>query len=513
VKLALFGLILMFAGMRQNPASVSGYVLEATTSRPIAGATVSIHTRLQNPLTAKTEADGSFRFDSVPPGAHGISASKDGYVSFADRYAGRQMTFSVGEHRTDVVLRLQGTGTLSGRVLDSNGRPVVQASVRVFRFVYHDVQREPSGVALISDRATNDRGEFRVFDIPSGQYLLLATPKPIEPDSVGAALYPGVREIARAEPIEVRAEQETRLRDLTMPLPMRGAIRLRVINATGRSLPARVNIGVAGTDTFLAVLERPGRTPDIREFKPSLIGSYVFHAAFQTATGNIAGYAKVEYSGADVDAEFVLGKLDGQIKGRALLERPDGSTQPLAGAEMEFYGMSAESAFSKPDGTFTIGGLLKGPFRFSGSFEMPKGYYVASVRERDRDLLRESLVVVENTPEVEVRVRVDGGLLEGKVTDSRLRIVPEGVVALIPQAVLETRSDRHNTYRIGRTDATGAFELRDIIPGEYLIYAWSSVPEGAMMDPWFMERYKGKGLPVKVEGNGRLKMDLTILDE
>jgi hypothetical protein len=512
----VLGWILMFAGMRQNPASVSGYVLEATTSRPIAGATVSIHTPLQDdPLTAKTEADGSFRFESIPPGNHGIGASKDGYVSFADRYTGRRLAFAAGERRTDVVLRLQGTGTLSGRVLDSNGRPVVQANVRVFRFVYRDVQTEPSGIATVSSWTTNDRGEYRVFDIPSGRYLVLATPKPTEPDSVGAVLYPGVREIARAEPIEVRAEQETRLRDLTMPPPLRGVIRLRVINATGRSLPARVNIGVtgAGADTFLAVSERPGRTPDVREFKPSLVGAYVFHTAFQTAAGNMAGYARVEYSGGDVDAEFVLGKLDGQIKGRALLERPDGSVQPLAGAELEFYGMSAESAFSKQDGTFVIGGLLKGPFRFSGSFEMPKGYYVASVRERDRDLLRESLLVVENSPEVEVRVRADGGLLEGKVTDSRLRIAPEAVVALIPQSLLETRSDRHNTYRIERATATGAFELRDIIPGEYLVYAWSSIPEDAVMDPWFMERYKGKGLPVKVGGDGRLKMDLTILDE
>jgi hypothetical protein len=39
------------------------------------------------------------------------------------------------------------------------------------------------------------------------------------------------------------------------------------------------------------------------------------------------------------------------------------------------------------------------------------------------------------------------------------------------------------------------------------------VPDGAVMDPLFMARYKGKGLPVKVEGNARLKMDLTILDE
>jgi hypothetical protein len=511
MKLALFGLMLLFAGMRQNPVSVSGYVLEATTSRPIAGATVSIFTRPLEAVTAKTEADGSFRFASVPVGAYSISASKDGFVSFAGRNGTRRMAFAAGEALTDVVLRLYGTGTLVGRVFDSNGRPAVQATVRVIRLAHQDVQPEASGGATVGSWTTNDRGEYRVFDIPAGQYFVHASPAPTAPDSAGTVLYPGVRELARAEPVEVRADQETRLRDLTMPLPMRGVIRLRVINATGGSVPARLGISVTGS--LVNVQESPGRTADIREFKPALVGTYVFHTAFQTAGVNVAGYASVEYSGADVDADFVLGKLDGQIKGRVLLERPDGSTQPLAGAEIEFYGMSAESAFSKADGTFTIGGLLKGPFRFSGWFEMPKGYYVASVRERDRDLLRESLMVVENTPEVEVRVRADGGLLEGKVTDSRLRVSPEAVVALIPQSLLETRSDRYNTYRIGSVGPTGTFELRDIVPGDYLIYAWSSVPDGAVMDPLFLARYKGKGLPVKVDGNAKLKMDLTILDE
>src|SRR5204862_1539280 len=114
-------------------------------------------------------------------------------------------------------------------------------------------------------------------------------------------------------------------------------------------------------------------------------------------------------------------KLEGQIKGRVLLESANGSTQPLAGAEIEFYGASAESNFSGKDGAFNINGVLNGPYRFSGAFEMPRGYYVSSIRERehDRDLLKEGLMVSSATPEVEVRVRSDGGLVEGKVMDSR----------------------------------------------------------------------------------------------
>lgn len=530
MRVALLGLAIAFAGMQQNrvqtgvPASLSGYVLETTTGRPIGGAEVSFYDQARySSITAKTEADGHFRFESIPSGASFVNVSKPGYISLGDRYAGRRITLGAGERRTDLILRIQGTGTLSGRIMDFNGRPVVQSRVRVFRFAYHELQREPSGMQLVSERNSDDRGEFRAFNVPSGVYFVLAEPPLTSPATHGAALYPGEREFSRAQRIEVRPEEETRLRDLTLPPPMRGSVRLHLINATGGPLPQnlamRINAVPFGWDVssgsdLVFMGGRAISAPGVdRVMQPTLVGSYVFHTAMQTAVGNVAGYAKVDYSGADVDVDFVVAKLEGKITGRVLLESASGASQPLAGAEMEFFGASAESNFSGKDGVFNIKGLLNGPYQFSGAFEMPKSYYVASVRERERDVLKEGLMVSERTPEVEVRVRADGGSMEGRVADSRLRPAPDAVIALIPQSLLQDRTDRHNTYRVEHSSATGVFELRDVIPGEYLVYAWSDLPEGAVMDPWFMEKYKGKGRPVRVEPGSRLKMDLTILDE
>ena len=378
---------------------------------------------------------------------------------------------------------------------------------------------------IVAARNTDDRGEFRVFDVPFGVYLVLANP-PASSSTSGSALYPGEREVSRAQSIEVRAGEETRLRDLNLPLPMSGAIRLHLVNATGGSLPQDLGTRIAAvpfgwdvtnsssTMGLIRYVVPPTRTAD-REVLPSLVGSYVFYTAMQTSVGNVAGYVKVDYSGADVDADFVVARLDGQIKGRVLLESATGSTLPLAGAEIEFYGASPESNFSSKDGVFNINGVLNGYYRFSGAFEMPRGYYVSAIRERerDRDLLKEGLMVSSATPEVEVRVRSDGGLVGGKVMDSRSRVASGATVALLPQSLLQDRTDRINTYRVVKCDPSGTFELRDIIPGEYLIYAWSDVPEGAVMDPWFIERYGGKGLPVRVEPGGKLKMDLRVLDE
>jgi len=533
VKLSLLGLLGLsaaLAGAPQTrvqpsaPASVSGYVLETTTGKPISGAEVTVYA--QSPITSKSGLDGHFQLENVPPASYDIRVSKDGYVLANGSRLGRLvLTLSAGEKRTDLILRMQGSGTVSGRVIDSSGRPVVQAQVRVFRFAYQELQRDPSGAQVISERNTDDRGEFRVFNVPSGVYYVLAQLPPSSSLN-SAVLYPGERELARAQAIEVRAEEETRLRDLTMPLPMRGTVRLHVVNATGGSLPQDLSMritavpfgwDVMNTSSTMGLIADgpPSIRPGDRELRPSLVGPYVFYTAMQTGVGSVAGYTKVDYSGADVDVDFVVAKLEGQIKGAVLVESPDGSARPLAGAEIEFYGVSAESNFSDKDGVFNIKGLLNGPYQFSGSFEMPKGYYVVGIRERgrDRDVMKEGLIVSERTPEVEVRVRADAGSLEGKIADSRNRAVPNAVVAMVPQSLLQTRTDRHNTYRVERTGASGAFAIPDIVPGEYLIYAWSDLPEGAVMDPWFMERYKGKGLPVRVAPGGRLKMDLTILDE
>ena len=138
--------ILMIEPIPQNSASLSGYVIEPHSGRPIDGASVLIDMH-QPPLTAKTGADGYFRIEGIAAGEYSVSASKSGFVRIG-MVSGIAVTLHAGENKTGAILRLQGTGTLSGRILDSNGRPVVQARVGPFNLAYNDSQREPSGLGF-----------------------------------------------------------------------------------------------------------------------------------------------------------------------------------------------------------------------------------------------------------------------------------------------------------------------------------------------------------------------------
>jgi len=39
------------------------------------------------------------------------------------------------------------------------------------------------------------------------------------------------------------------------------------------------------------------------------------------------------------------------------------------------------------------------------------------------------------------------------------------------------------------------------------------MPQGAVMDPWFLETYTGKGLPVRVESGDCSRVYVKVLDE
>src|SRR5206468_664923 len=62
---------------------------------------------------------------------------------------------------------------VSGRVLDNSGRPAVGTPVQVLRVSYNANGRRITQ-QVTSSAVTNDRGDYRLFWIPPGQYYLVA---------------------------------------------------------------------------------------------------------------------------------------------------------------------------------------------------------------------------------------------------------------------------------------------------------------------------------------------------
>jgi hypothetical protein len=53
-----------------------------------------------------------------------------------------------------------------------------------------------------------------------------------------------------------------------------------------------------------------------------------------------------------------------------------------------------------------------------------------------------------------------------------------------------------------QADATSKFNMDGIAPGDYKLFAWEAVPNGAWMNAEFLARYEGRGVAVSVTPTG-----------
>ena len=81
------------------------------------------------------------------------------------------------------------------------------------------------------------------------------------------------------------------------------------------------------------------------------------------------------------------------------------------------------------------------------------------------------------------------------------------LVVLVPP---EYRRQNGALYKTARSDAQGHFLMSNLAPGQYTVFAWTSVPPGGYQNAEFMSRYAGRGASVTIEAGIRTtsKVDL-----
>ncbi len=118
---------------------------------------------------AVTDSAGRFRVENLPPGKYTINAARGDYFDAkgADTVVGSGKT-------ADVALSMIPGATISGRVLNPAGRPMPNATVTAYSLSYQN------GLPVLdpNDAATSDdRGDYRIFWLPPGEYYVGATPR------------------------------------------------------------------------------------------------------------------------------------------------------------------------------------------------------------------------------------------------------------------------------------------------------------------------------------------------
>ena len=281
ILLLLTSLVISLPGVVQSqtldPASVEGTVIQAGTSKPLPRARVVLNSqdgritsRLPNgisgisiTLTAMSDDNGRFAFSNVPPGNYQLVATHDGFVRTAYGTAARSDTgarflLTPKQELKNVVISMTPTGTISGRIKNKFGEPAGNVEVQAHRYLYEAGERALSSVLTV---VTNDLGEYRLYYLEPGQYVVTAIPaKPPTPSSDGE-VYVGNFGLLPGSPLSGKKDSEK-------PLPARTLVAAGVVGPaeTGETYLPVFYPGTSDPAAANPIELGPGATVDSVDF-------------------------------------------------------------------------------------------------------------------------------------------------------------------------------------------------------------------------------------------------------
>ena len=228
--LLLVGAIVV-AGQEPNPnpqksnlkpsdlCSVAGVVVKSTTGEGIKRVMVQLIPLAggRQVYSTFTENNGYFIFRDITPGRYAINASGNGFRQQAsgkgkgNTQAGI-LDLAPGKNVSGIAFRLLPPGVISGTVYDENGEPVTSAQVQVLRVRGSGTRRQIGGAGT---QQTNDLGEYRIWGLEAGQYLVAATYQPPQinagqqlDDVYLPSFYPSTADTSQATVVEVQPGAE-----------------------------------------------------------------------------------------------------------------------------------------------------------------------------------------------------------------------------------------------------------------------------------------------------------------
>jgi hypothetical protein len=155
---------------------------------------------------------------------------------------------------------------------------------------------------------------------------------------------------------------------------------------------------------------------------------------------------------------------------------------------------------TKPDGTFVGNNVTASKFRLR-PMSMPDSTYLKSVRVGPREAPDSILDFSSGAAApVEITISAKAAQIDGTIHDSHQQPVPNAAVILAPDP---SKRDQIQLFKQTLADQYGAFTIKGLPPGEYTLFSWEQMEEGAWQDPDFLKKYETDGIKVKVDEGGK----------
>jgi hypothetical protein len=496
-------------------ATIEGIVRDGSTNQPMAGVNVYLIDYLQlQPVSttpfATTDSQGVFALSVNSPGRYRVLPQRSDFV-----YArpARVRSFQAGvivsvtkENVSKIELTMIRQGVITGQIFDPTGRPLSGVPTNLFVRNYDHTTGKlewltTGGPLGLRQVFTNDRGEYRYFDLQPGDYIIGASGPSVPP----LHFYPGVKDASLAELVHINSGEETRLSPMIVEDPNKAVrVHFRYKDPDGKLTQKGFNVGTTISSFF--------SWGTGSRVEPEIVLSMTrgYHELILRASSrdNDLLYASVKVDVGNeelfLNPEFKPGH---RVTGTLRLEGPTGGTfdtndiQCLLTPETE-----GATAQSKAPGC--IGGQFSPGFYRLSMNRVPPDAFVASARSGDRNVLADGIQLERDT-QLDIVLATPGSRIDGIVTDDIGEALAAAVVALVPDSPLENAQPQ---YRSDISTYDGSFELRGIAPGSYRLIAWRDLPGAAYLNADFMKAYEGKGTSVRIDAAKQLSMNVKVVE-
>jgi protocatechuate 3,4-dioxygenase beta subunit len=500
-SLLLALLVFLLQGFQpQAMSSIEGIVVQAGTSTPVVGATVTF-------ASGRTTTDdaGRFALTNLQPGRYRLFASHGAYVP--TKAASSEVILVAGQTVRDVVLGLALKSAISGRIHDSDGNAVTTVTVQAFRYAFQDGRR-----ILVPMTVTqpNNLGEYRLLSLAPGPYIIRATPQAaaaVESAEPPLPIYfPGTVDASSASVVDLPPGVDFSGVNLMMTEARAMRVLGRVVNGLtgepmstiGSSITLVPRRGTVATGTSLRGSLTPSGTFEFRHMAP---GSYDL-VAISTAGGvRLAASQPVAIAGGDVEDVTLVLQPQLSVGGKVQIEnlQVDPTNLSLSGVRVELRRepytpeLLVVLPTLAPVGTFTMEGVTPGDYRLKVNTGGLKGY-VKSARFGSIDALNPPFRI-DGPGQFDIVIGLNSGSVDATVLDNKRKPSNDATVVLVPDPPLRQRFD---LYYTAGTDDSGRARFASIAPGDYKVFAWDDVPADAWQDPDFIRAYEDRGEAVHV---------------
>lgn len=505
-----------------------------------------------------TKDDGTYVFNNVPAGQYRVTVERDGYINqeYGQRSpngSGTVVTVSLGQRLTTIDFQMVSAGTIAGRILDEDNEPIAGIQVQALSYEYRSGRR-----TLVPNRQvqTNDLGEYRLYWLPPGDYYVSAIPNPRRGQqsadgSYAPSYFPGGIDPDTASPVALSAAAELRGIDFILRPVATVKVRGRVIAPTpsgtvtqppaapggaggrgGAFAGARGQIlrGPGGPQVILLrsgargggfgrALQGPGGggrgnvgadgTFEIGNVVP---GSYTVFAVQNQENRLLIASSGVEVGDADVNNVTLALRPGVDVPGQIFV---DGQTTAPPQFKMEQLRITLTSLEEiplgnanvqvKPDGSFVLPNVATMGYRVNVG-GLPSGGYLLAGRYGGADALNGPLEISDRNLPLQLQIGFTPGRVDGTVTDNRDQGFPGATCVLAP-----TARSRNDLYKVATTDQYGKFSFSNVTPGDYKLFAWEDIPQGAYLDPSWLSRYEERGQAIHVDKSGSATMQTRVI--